>query len=76
MEAVKQALEPAGEWLHYEGHCWVLHSGESLQQIRDRIRRVPGLDTANILISEFRPTTCDGWLPEWCWKWINERSGQ
>jgi hypothetical protein len=53
------------------GH-WVLYTDKTVAAVRDEIRSIPSLVTANILIIQFDPKAADGWLQKWIWEWMHK----
>jgi hypothetical protein len=60
-----------GPWLRYARNCWIVQTSSTTEEWRERIRAIPGLQDQSILIIEFNPTTADGYMPEWAWKWLH-----
>lgn len=58
-------------WWHFLGSTYLLYSTNSLTEITIYIRA--GWPNQSFLIIEVNPKSCDGWLPQAAWSWINER---
>lgn len=62
----------AADWARYASNCWIIYTGIGADVWRDRIRKVSGMENANILIIELDPGPSAGYLPEWMWEWLNK----
>jgi hypothetical protein len=62
----------AGDWVRYASQCWILWTEKTPQQIYSIIKPYLSQDD-QFLIAEMNMSDRYGWLPEWIWKWINDR---
>jgi hypothetical protein len=72
VEALQQTFSKAADWCRYGLHSWILYTGLSLDEWRDRIRNTPGVEDADaFLLSEF--STYSGYQQDWVWKWLGKQ---
>jgi hypothetical protein len=60
------------DWLRYDERCWILYTTTEINVWRDRIRKVPGVNTSDsFFLCEFAGKY-SGYMHEWVWDWLNK----
>jgi hypothetical protein len=62
----------AGDWVRYSPLCWVVWTQRSAQEVFTILKPYL-INEDQFLIAEINMYERNGWLPEWIWKWMNER---
>jgi hypothetical protein len=63
------------DWLRYAGNCYIAWSSSDCETICRKILRIPGLESANLFIGALDTNEGFGFLPQWCWEWLNRDRG-
>lgn len=63
------------DWMRYASNCYIVWSSSDCETICVKILRVPGLQSANVLVCSFDVSDGFGSLPDWAWAWIKRDRG-
>ncbi|TAU15498.1 hypothetical protein ELH33_01080 [Rhizobium ruizarguesonis] len=70
-EALHEAIMSCGDWWHYLGSTWLVHTQIDAQSIWDRLS--PHIDANDFVLVIGMTHDYQGWLPQEAWDWINIR---
>lgn len=63
------------DWIRYSPTNWIIHTERQQVEIYNAI--VPYIDVGdNLLIAPLNHSELFGRLPEWVWKWLNDKNSQ
>ena len=64
-------LDKASDWYRYAPNSWVVVTSKPIETWYNRLR--PYLDNDDsMLICEFDPGSCQGWMSQKFWDWLNK----
>jgi len=70
-QAIEVILSEAGDWLRYTGNCWIVSGVGPIQGWAEKLRTVPGMNTASILIVDIG-NEYTGYLTPEAWEWLKK----
>jgi hypothetical protein len=71
--ALEKVFDGAFDWVRYSRTAWILYTALEPEKWRDRVRKVPGMEEANIFVCKFIPEESSGYLPQWAWDWLYKK---
>lgn len=60
------------DWMRYAPNCWIVYTSSDTNKWMERIK--PYLKNEDyVFISKIELANKQGWLPKWCWEWLDKK---
>lgn len=69
-EALREIFNRGLDWLEYTENCWIIYTRQSPDEWYLRLREFMKSEEF-MLIVEFDPSTAQGMMRAWMWRWLN-----
>lgn len=58
------------DWYRYAAQNYVIWTDLNLDEVAQGIAALPGFQFVYVLLTEFTPAQCSGWMPQPFWSWL------
>jgi hypothetical protein len=68
-----EELQHSPGWWHYLDNTWLIHTGETAEQLYNRIAPKFFQNELFLIVQITPDAVLHGWLPNEAWDWINQQ---
>jgi hypothetical protein len=75
LENYLSRLVTDNDWYRYASQNYVLWTDADVTEVARGVAALAGFQNIYVLVTEFTPAQCSGWMPLMFWNWLRKKRG-